>query len=91
METTEVTVGGIKAEVRPSGVCALLIPDDPQATTLQESIDYLDRPNVALFAAVQAAEWGTDINSGNHGSAQSVAWKRIYTANRHPRGRRRGI
>jgi hypothetical protein len=67
------------------------MPDEDHKQTIQEQMNALDRPNIALFAAVQAAEWGTDINSGNHGSAQSVAWKRIYMANRHRRGRPRGI
>lgn len=71
---------GIQAQVYPSGLCAMLIPhsDSERGLTTQQSLDELPRHQLALFAAVQAVEWGTDAKSGDNGTRQAIGWKRIY-------------
>jgi hypothetical protein len=78
----KVTVYGIEAEVHPSGSCAMLIPhaDSEQDLSLQQSLNRMPRHQLILFAAVQAVEWGIDAGSGDDGTRQAIAWKKVFMA-----------
>ncbi len=88
-----VSVYGISAPVRPSGLCALLIPhsDSERGLTTQQSLDEMPRHQLALFAAVQAVEWGLDFEAGFCGTQQAVKWKAIFLASsKRLKGAKRG-
>jgi hypothetical protein len=75
-----VFIYSLEAKIHPSGLCAMLIPhsDSERGLDIQRSLDELPRHQLALFAAVQAVEWGTDAKSGDNGTRQAVSWKQIY-------------
>lgn len=71
-------------------MCALLVPDDDHmfAKSLQDQLEHMPQHDLALFAAVQATEWGLDLKDEN-AAANAVAWKRIYaTVSGRGRGRK---
>lgn len=86
---TKVKILGTKAEIHPSGPCALLIPheDSEDGLTTQQSLDkMLDQNpwNLIIFAAVQAVEW--DLDASHEG--QSGPWRKIFSSLRE-RGRQK--
>jgi hypothetical protein len=85
----EVVVCKIPVRLHPSGLCAMLIPhsDSERGLTTQQSLNEMPRHQLALFAAVQAVEWGIDVDSGGSGTAQAIAWKRVYIQSKRRYGR----